>query len=109
VLVTGISGDKDVAGIVAELYPLFDRVIVTRSLNPRAMAPALLKAEFARHGLEAEIAKDIPTAVALALTGNRDLICITGSLFVVGEAIEQVNMRVPVSDHGPRGKPTGTN
>jgi dihydrofolate synthase/folylpolyglutamate synthase len=108
VLVTGISGDKDVAGIVAELYPLFDRVIVTRSLNPRAMAPALLKAEFARHGVEAEIAEGVPTAVSLALAGNRDLICITGSLFVVGEAIEQVNMRVPVSDHGLRGKPTGT-
>jgi len=92
-LIMAASLDKDMAGIVSELYPLFDRVIVTRSLNPRAMAPVRLKAEFARHGVEAEIADGVPAALSMALAGKGGLICAAGSLFVVGEVIEQVGMR----------------
>ncbi len=90
ILVIGASLDKNIAGIIPELFPLFDRVIVTRSRHPRAAAPALLKAEFARHGVETEAVDDIPTALssALSLAGDRDLICVTGSLFVVAETIE---------------------
>jgi len=93
ILVIGVSLDKDIAGIVPELFPLFDKVIVTRSRHPRAMAPALLKAEFARHGVETQVVEDVASALsqALALAGDRDLICVAGSLFVVGEAIEQAN------------------
>jgi len=86
-----VSSDKDIAGIVSELFPLFDRVIATRSRHPRAMAPATIVAEFTRHGVETQITDDIPTALSLALAGDRDLICVAGSLFVVAEAIEQAN------------------
>jgi len=94
VLIMGASSDKDVASVVSELFPLFDRVIVTRSHHPRAMAPGLLKAEFTRHGIEVEVVDDVGAAVSLALAGDSDLICIAGSLFVVGEAMEQVSMRL---------------
>jgi len=91
ILVIGTSFDKDIASIVSELFPLFDKVIVTRSRHPRAMAPAPLAAEFARHGVKAQIAEDVPSALsqALALAGDRDLVCVAGSLFVVGEAMEE--------------------
>jgi dihydrofolate synthase/folylpolyglutamate synthase len=91
ILVMGTSYDKDVASIVSELFPLFDKVIVTRSRHPRAMAPAPLATEFARHGVKAQIAEDVPSALsrALALAGEKDLVCVAGSLFVVGEAMEQ--------------------
>jgi dihydrofolate synthase/folylpolyglutamate synthase len=91
VLVMGTSQDKDTTSLVSELFPLFDQVIVTRSRHPRAMAPALLAAEFARHGVKAEVAADVPSALsrALALAGERDLVCAAGSLFVVGEAMEE--------------------
>ena len=90
ILVIGTSSDKDIAGVISELVPLFDKVIVTCSRHPRATAPALLKSEFARHGVEAQVAEDVATALsqALALAGDRDLICVAGSLFVVAEAIE---------------------
>jgi dihydrofolate synthase/folylpolyglutamate synthase len=93
ILIIGVSFDKDLAGIVSELAPIFDRVIVTRSRHPRAMAPAPIVAEFAKHGIEAQIAEDTPAALTLALSlaEAQDLICVTGSLFVVGEAIEQIN------------------
>ena len=91
ILVFGASCDKDIAGIIAELLPLFDKVIVTRSRHPRAMEPAPLVAEFARHGVKTKVVEDVPSALsrALALAGDKDLLCVAGSLFVVAEAIEQ--------------------
>jgi dihydrofolate synthase/folylpolyglutamate synthase len=90
ILVFGTSVDKDLAGIVAALSPYFSRVIVTRSRHPRAMAGAPVEAEFSRYGLEVEGAASVAGALkrALALAGEEDIICVTGSLFVVGEAIE---------------------
>lgn len=94
ILVTGVSLDKDIDGIVAELVPIFDKVIATRSRHPRAMALEKLKAAFGRHGVEAQTAKGIPEALSLArsIAGARDLICVAGSLFVVAEAIEQASL-----------------
>ncbi len=91
ILIIGASSDKDIAGMVSALVPQFDRVIVTRSTHPRALATTPIIAEFARHGVEAQATDDIATALplALSLAGSRDLICVTGSLFVVAGAIEQ--------------------
>jgi dihydrofolate synthase/folylpolyglutamate synthase len=93
ILVIGASLDKDVASVVSELVPLFDEVIATRTCHPRAMAPSLVVAEFGNHGIEARVVEDVPEALLMALdiAGVRDLICATGSLFVVGEIIEAVN------------------
>jgi len=93
ILIIGVSSDKDIAGIVTELVPLFDKVIVTHSAHPRAMATAPIVAEFSKHGVEAQETDDISTALSLALTltGEKDLICVTGSLFVVAGAIEQAD------------------
>jgi len=91
ILIVGLSFDKDIAGMVSEFVPLFDEVIVTRSTHPRALAAAPLVAEFSRHGVTAQATEDISTAIPLALSmaGEKDLICVTGSLFVVAGAIEQ--------------------
>jgi dihydrofolate synthase/folylpolyglutamate synthase len=91
ILVIGVSYDKDIAGIAAELAPLFDRVIATRSLHPRSMAVAPIVAQFAKYGVEAQLAEDVPTALRLALgiAGEKGLVCVAGSLFVVGEAMAQ--------------------
>ncbi|MDD5038039.1 MAG: bifunctional folylpolyglutamate synthase/dihydrofolate synthase [Dehalococcoidales bacterium] len=92
ILIMGTSFDKDIAGIVSELAPLFSKVIVTRSAHPRAMATSHLVAEFSRHGVEAQSTNDISIALrrALSLAGDKDLICATGSLFIVAEVMEQV-------------------
>lgn len=94
VLVIGMSLGKDIAGIVSELFSLFDKVVATRSCHPRAMAAAPIAAEFVRYGVATQVADDIPTALslALALAGDEGLVCVTGSLFVVAEAIEQVSI-----------------
>ena len=91
VLVIGMSSDKDLPGIVAELAPAFSQVIVTRSMHPRAMAAAPIAAEFNKHGITALQTDDIAEAMplALSLVGENDMICVTGSLFIAAGAIEQ--------------------
>ena len=93
IVVIGSSCDKDMPGIVSELVSLFDKVIVTRSQHPRAMAPELISAELARYRIETQVSDDVPSALAqaLSLAGDRDLICVAGSLFIVAETIEQAN------------------
>ena len=93
ILVIGASSDKDVAGVASALAPLFSEVIVTRSHHPRAMALSPVVAEFEKQGIAARAVETVPEALslALALAGDRDLICVAGSLFVVAEAIEQLS------------------
>jgi dihydrofolate synthase/folylpolyglutamate synthase len=92
ILIIGISVDKDLAGIVRELSALFEMVVATRARHPRAMSTATIVAEFGRYGIKARAAETVPQALALAqsLADKDDFICITGSLFVVGDAIEQL-------------------
>jgi dihydrofolate synthase/folylpolyglutamate synthase len=99
ILVMGTSHDKDVAALVAEVAPLFDQVIVTRSQHPRALAPAKLAAEFARQGVKAQLVGDVPSALsrALSLAREKDLVCVTGSLFVVGEAMAAAEKLFPTT------------
>ena len=91
ILILGLSGDKDLEGIVAELATAFNKVIATRSIHPRAMVTEPIVTEFRKHGIEAQQTDDISIALPMALkmAGEKDLICVTGSLFVASGAIEQ--------------------
>jgi len=102
ILLVGVSGDKNVAGIGAEASRIASRVIVTRSRHPRAADAHVLAAEFSKHGCVPEIAEDTPSAAALAFAGAKapDLICATGSLFIVSEAMEYFS-----AQHADRSRP----
>lgn len=90
VLIFGASSDKNIAGMVAELASLPDVVIVTSSRHPRAVAPVKLVSEFAKWEIMPEVAENVAAAVELALAKVKpaDLICATGSLFVVAEVMK---------------------
>lgn len=92
IFIIGASADKDIAAIAAELAPLADSVIATRSRHPRASDPKVVADEFAQQRIEAEVAEDVALAVSKAQgsAGRNDLICATGSLFLVAEVIEYV-------------------
>jgi dihydrofolate synthase / folylpolyglutamate synthase len=92
ILVFGASADKDIAGVIAELAPVFQTVIATRAKSPRAAPPEVIAAEFAGYGKETRICETTAGAVSMArsMAGEKDLICITGSLYVVGEAIASI-------------------
>ncbi len=88
VLLLGVLADKDVAGIVAPLAPLFDRVGVTASLSPRALSPEDLSRYVERVGARPIRYDSVKQGVCglLDVADPRDTILITGSLTVVAEA-----------------------
>jgi dihydrofolate synthase/folylpolyglutamate synthase len=87
ILVLGISQDKDLKGICKELEPIAKEIILTRSDNPRAASTDILKNFFSQ---KAVICSTLSVKQALSLAFEKalktDLILVTGSLFVVGEA-----------------------
>jgi dihydrofolate synthase/folylpolyglutamate synthase len=90
-LVLGVSAGKDVDGILQGLAPLAGRIIVTRSRHERAEPPAELAAAVARvvPRRKAEVVPNLEAALdrALASAAESDLVLVTGSLFLVGEAL----------------------
>jgi dihydrofolate synthase/folylpolyglutamate synthase len=89
-LVFGTSCDKDIAGIINELVTLSPQVIVTQTLHSRAAPLSTLAAEFSKRDIEPETRETISEAIsrALSLADRTDIICVTGSLFVVAEALD---------------------
>lgn len=88
ILVFASSRDKDVAGMFAELAPIFSDVIVTRFANVRAMATdRLLELIPANATCRRSCVENPAEALKLArtLAGPADLICAAGSVFLAGE------------------------
>ena len=90
-LVLGTMADKDLGGIATEIvHAGVHRVVVTGAAHPRAAAPDALAGSLTRAGLsEVTICADVAAALRLALdeAGPRDLVCVAGSLYLVGEAL----------------------
>lgn len=88
VFVLGMLADKERAKVVAELAPLAKAVVVTRSNNPRAGEWTKL-ADYARTYLEqVTVVEAVGEAIqkALAQVKENEVLCITGSLYMVAEA-----------------------
>ncbi|HEX6386514.1 MAG TPA: folylpolyglutamate synthase/dihydrofolate synthase family protein [Anaerolineae bacterium] len=90
-LILGAPTDKDIAGMMVELLPLAAGIIVTTASHPRSAAPEELLRLSAELGYEATLAADMETALTLAWenAGAHDLICVTGSIIVVGDLLNQ--------------------
>jgi dihydrofolate synthase/folylpolyglutamate synthase len=88
ILVLGILGDKDAVSIVRDLAPLADEIILTRSDSRRALSPAELGALSEGVGVKAHVSETLSDAykAAMELAGKEDLVLITGSLTLVGQA-----------------------
>ncbi|MFW6126448.1 MAG: bifunctional folylpolyglutamate synthase/dihydrofolate synthase, partial [Chloroflexota bacterium] len=89
-LVVGLSCDKDIPGIATELLPLSPRTAATRSAHPRAAPPDTLARELIAQRLAVTTVAEMPDALWHALRSARpaDLVCVTGSLFLVAEALD---------------------
>jgi dihydrofolate synthase/folylpolyglutamate synthase len=89
IFVVGISADKDAAGILDALLPLASRVIFTAASNARAASPASLLA-LRPDDPRIETAGSPAKALARAMGPPRPpIICVAGSLFLVGEVLAQ--------------------
>ena len=89
ILVFGVLRDKAVAEIAQILFPLAERVIATRAENPRSASPEEIREAAAPTGTDVECREDIAAALERArqLASPAAVIVITGSIYVVGEAL----------------------
>ncbi|MDY6834722.1 MAG: folylpolyglutamate synthase/dihydrofolate synthase family protein [Chloroflexota bacterium] len=90
IFIVGTSRDKDSAGIVEVLASFADVIISTQSRHPRATTSDSLATAFKAYATSPYYADTTKDAIGLALSmaGPRDLICATGSLFIVAEILE---------------------
>jgi dihydrofolate synthase/folylpolyglutamate synthase len=90
VVVLGVLRDKDLKTMLSTIVSISDVIIVTKSGNPRAADSLVLKEMITTIDVDKTVVvKDsIPRAIDYAkrITKQKDLICVTGSLFTVGEA-----------------------
>ena len=90
IVVLSVNADKDLAGIVQALADV-DAVVLTQMMNPRATTIAQLERLFAGYAphVQRYAAANVGDAMdmALDLAEDNDLICVTGSLYTVAEAL----------------------
>jgi len=94
ILILGFAQDKDLDNILKEIVTVGDSIIVTRSQNPRAAPPEDLSQRIEKLcGKRAEITDNTQDAVTAAkrIASKEDLICITGSAYVAGEAMQALD------------------
>lgn len=87
-LVVGILDDKPFRAIMKDLAAPCRRVIVTQAKIDRAIPVERLKAVAKEFSPHVEVRADVGDALRLALATSvrEDVVCVAGSLYVVGEA-----------------------
>ena len=85
--------DKAISEMADILFPLAERVVATTVANPRAASPEEVRAAAARTGADIISAPDTAAALALAseLAGGKALVVVTGSIYLVGEALSSLS------------------
>lgn len=88
VFVVGILADKDHVGMLTELARAGGRVVATSAKSVRSIDPKEIRDAAETLGLSCEIKEGVEEAVphALRSAGDGEIVCVTGSHYVVGEA-----------------------
>lgn len=90
-LIFGAPADKDVPNMLAVLLPLADNITVTTASHPRSATPEELAEMSAELGFAVTAVPDMATALTTTWQQAQpgDLICVTGSIVVVGDLLNQ--------------------
>ena len=89
VVIFGCGQDKDVRGMLEQLQYGADKAIFTRSNSPKAVFPQELADMYTEIcGKMCQTAMSLTEALKIASSaiGREDLICVTGSFYLVGQA-----------------------
>ena len=109
VLVFGMLATKDYRTVAAMIAPLAQTIVTTTPDNPHALAAELLAAEVRPHAADVLVIPDRREAVerGRALAGPEDVLLITGSFYLVGEAREWLR-RAKAAGKAHRRKPAAS-
>ena len=96
IFVFGAMRDKAIREMAEILFPLAEHVIATPADNPRSATTAEIRAAARRVTRALEEVADVASALdrARTLAGPRDLVVITGSIYIVGEAMRLLGVHV---------------
>jgi len=90
VVVFGCSVDKDIDAMLEEISRGADKIIFTKAAdNPRAADPEMLRSRYTSlTGKMSQVEPCVKEAINIAAraVGKGDLICVTGSFYIAGEA-----------------------
>ena len=86
--VIGMLLDKDIQSFLQEIAPLGSRFVLTKPFGPRAAEPKFLQEKLLSYGKPIHIEPRVPQAIdkAFALTSEKEVIVLVGSLYMIGEA-----------------------
>jgi len=107
-LVIGLLGSKDLAGIARIIGPRAGIVVATRAHDPRTLPAAAVAEAFRACVPEVYVVDDPVDAVELALreAGLDDLICVAGSFHVAGPVRAHLLGGLPPAARRPRRLPS---
>ncbi len=94
--VFGAMRDKAISEMAEILFPLADRVVLAPADNPRSASPTEIRAAAGRVAVEFEDAADVNQALQRAreITPANGLVVVTGSIYIVGEAMRALGVRI---------------
>jgi dihydrofolate synthase/folylpolyglutamate synthase len=94
-IIFGAMRDKAIGEMAEILFPLADRVIATRADNPRSSTADEIREAASRLSVEIQSTEDVCEALAeVEQLGRNSVVVITGSIYVVGEAMSQLGVKV---------------
>ncbi|MGD9552086.1 MAG: folylpolyglutamate synthase/dihydrofolate synthase family protein [Candidatus Caldatribacteriota bacterium] len=90
IAILGVFQDKNYPAIIKLIVPQINQLILTMANNPRATPTEILAKEASQYISKEKIIETntVPEAIreALRIAQEKEVICITGSLYTVGEA-----------------------
>jgi dihydrofolate synthase/folylpolyglutamate synthase len=94
IFVFGAMRDKAISEMAEILFPIAQTVIATHPNNPRSASPEEVDHAGSRTGTEIETVTDVRAALERAreLASGKDVVVITGSIYLVGEAMQILGM-----------------
>ncbi|PYJ02868.1 MAG: hypothetical protein DME25_14750 [Verrucomicrobia bacterium] len=101
-LILGVLQDKDWAGMCDIVAPLAQRILLVPVQSERSAAPRDLAGACRRANPAAEIREYSSLSEALAETDRDEFVTVAGSLYLVGEAMELLEL-LPAASHQERG------
>jgi len=96
IFVFGAMRDKAISEMTEILFPLAERVIATRAENPRSASPEEIQQAGSRTGTEIEAVTEVEAALERARDASSPaaVVVVTGSIYLVGEAMRLLGVRV---------------
>jgi dihydrofolate synthase/folylpolyglutamate synthase len=92
----GAMRDKAIGEMAEILFPLAEHVIATHADNPRSATPAEIRQAASRTATPIEEVPDVAAALARvqAMGPQSNVVVITGSIYIVGEAMRLLGVRI---------------